>query len=191
MKVLLLGGTGAMGVPLSNILKESGDDVYITSRSSHESEDKNLHYLVGNGHNFDFLKTILKEYSFDVIVDFMSYNISEFSDKIGLLLSSSDQYVFLSSARVFAENNSSITEESDRLLDIVTDATFLESNEYAISKAKSENLLFTETARSTWRKQETLPVLQNGRTEKLLILILTRFFQSIFRPNRKPPGKKT
>lgn len=44
MRVLLLGGTGAMGISLKDILAQRGDEVYITSRSVHEDES-NIHFF--------------------------------------------------------------------------------------------------------------------------------------------------
>ena len=47
MNILVLGGTGAMGAPLSKLLVASGNNVYVTSRSAHKSCER-LHYLQGN-----------------------------------------------------------------------------------------------------------------------------------------------
>lgn len=68
MQILLLGGTGAMGVSLKTILAERGDEVFITSRSPRKSERKNIHYIQGDAHNSAFLKEILKN-RYDAIVD--------------------------------------------------------------------------------------------------------------------------
>ena len=48
MKVLILGGTGAMGVSLVRILSENiANEVYVTSRSVHKSFG-NVYYIQGN-----------------------------------------------------------------------------------------------------------------------------------------------
>ena len=47
----------------------------------------------------------------------------------------------MSSARVYAENNALISEDSPRLLDVSTDAVYLRTNEYALAKAREENIL--------------------------------------------------
>ena len=43
-KVLLLGGTGAIGKYLCNSLANNGFNVYITSRQAHDDKD-NIHYI--------------------------------------------------------------------------------------------------------------------------------------------------
>lgn len=56
MEILLLGGTGAMGIPLTNILSADGTNiVYVTTRSSKESRD-NVIYFQGNAREGDFYK---------------------------------------------------------------------------------------------------------------------------------------
>lgn len=52
MRVLILGGTGAMGA-LNTVLAEHSDEVFITSRRIYKSYG-NVHYLQGNAHNNNF-----------------------------------------------------------------------------------------------------------------------------------------
>lgn len=140
MRILLLGGTGAMGVALKSILEARGDEVYITSRSKHEDE-KNIHYLLGDAHNDNFMSDVLKD-KYDAIVDFMIYRSGEFADKVERLLKATDQYIFTSSSRVYADSDKPITEETPRLLDICKDEWYLKTDEYALAKAREENVLF-------------------------------------------------
>ena len=147
MKILILGGTGPMGVHLTNLLGEERHDVFVTSRSKHDDSDQ-VKYLQGNARDTDFLTDILKS-PWDAIVDFMSYGTEEFSSRMNLLLESADQYVFLSSARVYSQSDVPITEETPRLLDVSTDEAYLETDEYALAKARQENLL-RDSGRENW-----------------------------------------
>lgn len=139
MKILLLAGTGAMGSHLANILSERGDKVVITSRSFRESKGL-IEYRQGNAKNINFLNTVLGE-QWDVIIDFMVYNENEFKERVDILLSSTSQYIFLSSARVYNGSQKPLTEKSVRLLDSSTDHDFLKTDEYSLSKARQENIL--------------------------------------------------
>lgn len=104
MRILILGGTGAMGKPLVEILSRSlpNSQIIVTSRSARESRS-NITYIMGDAHNNIFLKDILKD-KWDVIVDFMVYNTQCFADRVDLLLCSTSQYIFLSSSRVYANS---------------------------------------------------------------------------------------
>ena len=123
-RILLLGGTGAMGEHLTRILAEQGDDVYVTTRSCRLSE-RNITYVQGNAHEITFINDLLRE-SWDAIVDFMVYNTDEFRVRVSQLLKATKQYIFISSARVYGPTTS-----SDEL----------NTDEYALSKARQENIL--------------------------------------------------
>ena len=148
MKLLILGGTGAMGAYLAPILACGDNEVFVTTRSERKSENKNIHYLQGNAHDVPFLREILKSH-YDVIVDFMSYDTEEFRERYYLFLDASEQYIFLSSSRVYADSKTPITEESPRLLDAVDDSVYLQTDEYALAKARQENML-SASGKKNW-----------------------------------------
>lgn len=139
-QILVLGGTGAMGRPLVNILKRQGLQVTVTSRKERQNEE-NLTYRQGNAHDDTFLRGLLAENSYDAVVDFMVYNTDEFAARAEWLLDSTKQYVFISSARVYNQSDSAITETTPRLLDSSTDEEYLKTDEYALTKARQENIL--------------------------------------------------
>ena len=148
MKILVLGGTGAMGIDLVKIFGKRGEDVTVTSRSERKSEFNNVKYVKGDAQNTAFLKSLLTE-KYDAIVDFMIYNTEEFKARRDLILSATDQYLFLSSSRVYAGSKTPITEDSPRLLDVTTDSEYLKTDEYALTKARQENLL-RESGKTNW-----------------------------------------
>lgn len=137
--VLILGGTGAMG---SYLVKELSDKfhVVVTSRKSHPSSG-NISYVVGNAHDLEFLKCLLAKSQYAAIIDFMNYGTAEYTQKYMLFLKSTDHYFYLSSARVYANSSEPITEESPRLLDVSEDKVFLNTDDYALAKARQENLI--------------------------------------------------
>lgn len=148
MKVLILGGTGAMGKHLVDLLaKVEGAEITVTSRSSRKSIG-HVSYVRGDAHDMAFLFPLLKK-RFDVIVDFMVYRTDEFRERLEALLDSCEQYVFLSSARVYADSPHPIIEDSPRLLDVTEDAEYLRTDEYALTKARQENLLW-DSGHSNW-----------------------------------------
>lgn len=147
MHVLVLGGTGAMGEPLVKMLSERGDEVYVTSRRKREDKG-NVHYIQGDAHDLFFIKQELGK-NYDAIVDFMTYSTENFRDRAKFYLKSTGQYIFLSSARVYAESKEPITENFPRLLDVCKDVGYLKTDEYALAKARSENVLF-ESGCKNW-----------------------------------------
>lgn len=140
MKILVLGGTGAMGMHLVKLLAVDGHSVFVTTRRNREDEGV-IKYISGNAHDNEFLKSLLAQ-QFDCIVDFMVYSTDEFFNRVSLLLNSCGQYIYLSSSRVYADSKTPITEESPRLLDVSKDKQFLMTDQYPLAKARQENLLF-------------------------------------------------
>lgn len=147
MRVLVLGGTGAMSEPLVRMLAERGDEVYVTSRRKRQDKGS-VYYIQGDAHNLSFIKQELSK-NYDAIVDFMIYSTGDFQERAKLYLNSTGQYMFLSSARVYAESKEPITENSPRLLDVCKDEDYLKTDEYALAKARSENVLF-ESEHKNW-----------------------------------------
>jgi len=141
MNILILGGTGAMGTPLVQILKKS-NQLFVTTRSNSHEDEENVTYLKGDAHDLNFLMDILELKYYDAIVDFLIYSTEEFAKRYSLFLDKTKQYIFLSSARVYSDCGlSKITEKSGRLLDTSKDKNYVHSDEYAIRKAKQENIL--------------------------------------------------
>lgn len=147
MKILLLGGTGAMGRHLTQILASGQNEIYVTSRKKRDNL-KNVVFIHGNAHEEECLCSILKQ-NFDCIVDFMVYSSEEFKERAEKILSATKQYIFLSSARVYADSRAPITENSPRLLDVCKDTEYLQTDEYALAKARQENILF-ESKHRNW-----------------------------------------
>lgn len=100
-----------------------------------------MFFITGNAHNLTFLQSLLSQNQWDAIIDFMSYSTEEFKGRAKLLLDATNQYVFLSSARVYADSADPITEDSLRLLDACNDKDYLATDEYALAKARQENIL--------------------------------------------------
>jgi len=139
MNILVLGGTGAMGEALVRLLRDE-NSVTVTSRSKRQSNYKNVRYIEGNAKEIKFLKDILSG-GYEVIVDFMVYSTAEFKDRYKLFLDYTKQYVFISSARVYGQSDDPITENAQRLLDVLKDEEYLATDEYALAKARCEDLL--------------------------------------------------
>ena len=141
-RVLLIGGTGAIGTYLAPELVARGFDVFVTSRSARPSTEDGVTYLMGDARADDAFMDAQLRLHYDAIVDFMVYNTYGFEKRVKGFLDSTDHYLFLSSYRVYANAGlTPLTEESPRLLDTVDDPEYLQTDEYALTKARQEDLL--------------------------------------------------
>jgi len=84
-------------------------------------------------------------------VNFIHYKTLEEYQKIHpLLIENTDHLIFLSSYRVYANEQHPVTETAPRLLDVIKDPEFLGRENYAIPKAKCEDYLRSERAGEPW-----------------------------------------
>lgn len=139
-RALILGGTGAMGLYLLELLSRSDEwEVTVTSRSKRQ-DFGNIRFVEGNAREADFRQRILSR-RYDVILDFMNYGHDEFQSCHPELLDAAEHYIFLSSSRVYDASVTPITERSPRLLEATTDPDFLKTQRYALRKARQEDML--------------------------------------------------
>lgn len=159
-KVLVLGGTGAMGKYLVPKLISKGYAVDVVALEDMVSDHPNLQYVKGNAKEDGFLQEILKN-NYDGIVDFMTYNTEQFRDVYKLFLDNTKHYIFLSSCRVFADAPP-ITEDSPRLLEASRDEEFLATDDYALYKARQEDML-GQSEYSNWTIVRPATTYSTGR----------------------------
>jgi len=138
--VLVLGSSGAMGQYVVPYLTDMGYSVTAVSLDDEKPYNEQVTCIKGNVKDKDFLCGLLSK-KFDGIIDFMIYGGREFKDYYKLFLDNTEHYIFLSSCRVYANEETPITECSPRLLDYSTDKELISSDDYCIHKARSENIL--------------------------------------------------
>ena len=140
LEILILGGTGAMGVPLVEILSQKEDiKLYVTTRARKENK-RNVEYIQGNAKEEEFILSLMNR-KYDAIVDFMVYNTEEWKQRLDILLGHTKQYFFFSSSRCYADSKMPIKEDSPRLVDVCKDSEYIASDEYALAKGREEDLL--------------------------------------------------
>lgn len=140
-KALVLGGTGALGVYMVEELLKTGNRVDAVTIDNVVSDNPNLRYLKVDAKDDNVLDELLKN-NYDVVIDYMLYfGTEEFSKRYLKILDNTKHYIYLSSYRIYADSDKPITEESDRLLDVATDETYLNSNDYSLYKARQEDML--------------------------------------------------
>ncbi len=139
-KVLVLGGTGAMGVYVVPELASLGYEVAVVSLDQVQSDHPRVSHTTADAKQIGVLEKLLSD-RYDAIVDFMIYSTEQFRARHELLLRSTEHYIYLSSYRVYGGGPVPITEDTPRLLDASSDAEFLATDDYALSKARGEDIL--------------------------------------------------
>ena len=128
-----------MGGYLVPELAAMGYQVDVVSLDQVESKDPRITYTQANAKDDSFLEGLLQN-GYDAIVDFLIYSTAEFRRRHAMMLSHTEHYIFLSTYRVYADSTP-LTEDSPRLLNVSEDKAFLATEDYALFKARQEDIL--------------------------------------------------
>lgn len=145
-RVLLIAGGGTLGTHVGEELLRLGACVEVICPEEKISTNERLIF------HRDFvsealLKDLFSKKHYDGIVNFIHYkNVEDYKTIHPLLIQNTDHLIFLSSYRVYADEQHPITEEAPRLLDVIKDEDFLQNETYALPKARCEDYLRGERA---------------------------------------------
>lgn len=143
-KVLVLGGTGAMGIYTVPELLVKGYQVDVVSMDDWRMANKNVRYIQADGFDDSFLKNLLEINHYDAIIDYMLYKTDTFAKRVALLLTHTKHYIFLSTYRIYSSDEVPIKEISPRLLESrAADVEYQshDKDEYSLYKARQEDVL--------------------------------------------------
>lgn len=141
--VLVIGSSGAMGSYLVRYLSDMGYEITAVSLTDEKPYSERVHCIKADAFDKEWLAEILKQ-KFDGIVNFMDYGLrNPFEDYYKLFLDNTDHYIFLSSCRVYADEELPVKETSPRLLEASKNTEFLATNQYPLRKARQEDLLLS------------------------------------------------
>lgn len=150
-KVLLIAGGGTLGRYTAKELLSKDCQVDIICLEDYTSDNPNLRYYKANA-DLKYLTEFLKDKYYDGIVNFIHYtSVDDYKPVHKLLCSKTDQLIFLSSYRVYADLQHPITETAPMLADVVKDdEEFLKTENYALPKARCEKFLREESGTKNW-----------------------------------------
>lgn len=131
----MIGGTGTISYDSTLYFLQKGHNVYLLNRGNrNDLVSDQLHYIVGDAYNHELMKEILKGEKFDVIIDFLIYDINEMQERLKIYNNKCRQFIFISSATVYQLTSEKINENSTLGND---------EWEYSRSKQKCEEYLKT------------------------------------------------
>ena len=149
-RVLLIAGGGTLGTYVSEELLRLGAFVEVICPEEKVSDNERLVFHQSLATE-EVLRNLFSKKHYDGIVNFIHYKkVDDYRRIHPLLISNTDHLIFLSSYRVYANEQHPITEDAPRLADILTDKEFFEKEDYALPKARCEDYLRQEHAGEPW-----------------------------------------
>ena len=150
-KVLLIAGSGTLGeYTMLELLRLGVEHIDIICIEDLISDDPRVSYYKGDAMAYSYLEEFLAERHYDGIVNFLHYNNPNIYPIVHrLLMKRCDHLIFLSSYRVYADEQHPITEAAPKLLDVLSDTVFLKNEQYAMPKTWCEHYM-ASTAEDHW-----------------------------------------
>lgn len=116
MKVLFIGGTGIISSACSELAIKKGIELYHLNRGKSNNIRKidGVKNIYADIRNFNEAREAIKDYSFDVVVEWIAFDIEHIENDIKLFSGKTKQYIFISSASIYQTppQNLPITEET-------------------------------------------------------------------------------
>ena len=132
--ILIIGGSGILSAAVVDACIEQGFAVTMLNRGNNpEFTNANAELIICDARNAEDVNEKLKGRHFDVVVDFIVYNLEQLKLSLTLFAHHAEQYVFISSAQAY---NTSIQK-----MHVETDETPQPLWSYSINKDECEKFL--------------------------------------------------
>ncbi len=108
MNILIIGGTGVISSDVCKKAINNGDNVYMLNRAKRKDKmSLKSHLIIGDikKESVEEITNKLCGYTFDVVVDFLSYNVKQLKKTVEC--TPCKQYIFVSSATVYEKQGDS------------------------------------------------------------------------------------
>ena len=139
MKALFIGGTGTISMGIVKKLSEDPLwDVYLLNRGNRKSEvPGNIHQITADIHNEKEAAEKLSGMTFDVVSDFIAFDVAAVERDYRLFKDKTKQFIFISSASAYNKPAASY---------VITEGTTLANPhwEYSRNKIACEEFLFSK-----------------------------------------------
>ncbi len=116
MKILIIGGTGTISTDVVIYALNKGMSVYMLNRGNIDNPLlKDAVFLKTDIRNIQKVKQLVASLHFDVVVDFLSFNVKELEGTFDFFSDKCNQYIFISSAtgyNVFKDPDEVISEQT-------------------------------------------------------------------------------
>lgn len=101
MKVLFIGGTGNISTSVSKLCIERGIELYLLNRGVHKVKIPGAKPMIADISNTAETSSLLKHHHWDVVVDWIAFNVNDIERDINLFRNKTEQYIFISSASAY------------------------------------------------------------------------------------------
>lgn len=113
MKALFIGGTGTISMAITRLFAGLGHELYLINRGNRIADiPQNVKVIQGDINNKNFIKEKLENLEFDVVCDFIAFDVSALERDFRLFNGKTKQFMYISSASAYQKplSNFRVTE---------------------------------------------------------------------------------
>ena len=156
MNILILGGTGVLSYDFLELCSTKYTTYVLNRNSNLKTLPPNVKLLVADIRNSQYVKNLIGDLKFDVVIDFLSFNKFQLENTVNIFYQRFKQFIFISSADVYDRNK----------VNIVTEVTKKPNYtwNYSIGKYEAENWLRSDAKKRNYIFTIIEPYITYGRT---------------------------
>lgn len=102
MKILFIGGSGNISQACAQLVRNQGHEVVVVTRGR-AAVPSGYHHIKADRYHLPAMRAALQSLSFDVVINFLGYDLPELLVDFEIFRGRISQYVFISSATVYAK----------------------------------------------------------------------------------------
>lgn len=137
LKILFIGGTGNISLPVSQRVLNQGHELWLLNRTGQASELPGARFIAGDINEPEALRARLQRHQWDAVVNWVGFTEAHAKRDVALFRDHTAQYVFISSASCYQKPARSA---------VITEDTPLENPywQYSRDKIAAERYLMTQ-----------------------------------------------
>lgn len=174
MKVLFIGGTGTISSAVSALAVKNGFDLYLLNRGNRAAFlPQNAKLIIADINNETEVQKALENLTFDVVADFVAYDVEDVKRDYRLFKGRTKQYIFISSASAYQKPLSSpFIRESTPLLNPFWQYSRdkIACEEFLMEKYRMEGFPITVIRPSHTYGNSSVPVAVHGKNGSFSVL---------------------
>lgn len=145
MKVLIIGGTGNISMPVSRLAVQKGIDLYLLNRGNKREQPQGAHHIHADISDVEKVRTALEGHTWDCVADFIVFKPEQIERDFDLFKGRVKQYIFISSASAYQKPPAS---------HIITESTPLTNPYWQYSRDK----IACEDLMNRYYRQDGFPI---------------------------------
>jgi nucleoside-diphosphate-sugar epimerase len=112
VNILVIGGLGNIGKPITHQLVNMGHTVYVLGRKQRAQTSASFHYICNDTQDIDFLASLQKQYNIDIVVNLAIQSIEQAKANIAAFTNTIKQFIFISTVTVLDREKSVVLTEA-------------------------------------------------------------------------------